>query len=81
MMAKSLKFVSCIILFFSIFLTAKAIQNDNLISFTECKDHKDCYDALVSEEIKGTSNNWWASSNVHEWILSYDRDHSLLVPK
>jgi hypothetical protein len=50
MMAKSLKFVSCIILFFSIFLTVKAIQNHNPISYTECEDHKDCHDALVGEE-------------------------------
>ena len=50
MMAKSLKFVSCIILFFSIFLTAKAIQNHNPISYTKCEDDKDCHDVLVGEE-------------------------------
>jgi hypothetical protein len=48
-MSKTLKFVSYIILFFSLFLTPKAFQNHNPISYTECEFDKDCHDKLVDE--------------------------------
>jgi hypothetical protein len=50
MMTKTLKFVSCIILFFSLFLTAKTIYNHYPESYTKCEDYKDCHDALVGKE-------------------------------
>jgi hypothetical protein len=51
MMTKTLKFVSYIILFFSLFLTTKAIQNDDPISSIECKVDKDCNEIFFVEDL------------------------------
>jgi hypothetical protein len=52
-MTKTLKFVSTIILFFSLFLTTKAIPI-NSIPYRKCKVVQDCYDSfdLIAEDLE-----------------------------
>jgi hypothetical protein len=52
METKTLKFVFSIILFFSLFLTTKAMRSAFPLSDNECEDHKDCDDAIFDEEMK-----------------------------
>jgi hypothetical protein len=62
-MTKTLKFVSCIILFFSLFLTAKAVPNQDPIYIIECNVHKDCdviftYAEFTAEDVKFLKTRW-----------------------
>jgi hypothetical protein len=59
-MSKTLKFVSYIILFFSLFLTTKAVPNEDPV-YLECKVDKDCdviYAAFTVEGVKFLKSRW-----------------------